>query len=191
MRDFLVYVVGHWIARLTPLHRQTRNLRFKGFNFNVTFYCFSASGATISSFARSPQYDELCRAPRPDLCVVFMGGNDITENTVVANLQARLKEFCMHIEAITNSHIRVSMIEPRTRLLGVMRITFNKVRNSLNRNLQHRDQYFRPRSFITPLRFEYLSSNGVHPNAAGIERLILKVQKVACEYLHAHHANQA
>ena len=173
------------------MHRQTRTIRFKGFNYNINFYCFSTLGFIISLYVRISQYDELCRAPRPDLCIVFMGGNDITENTVVTELQVKLKDFCRHIEAITNSPIRVSMIEPRTRLRGVFKITFNKVRNSLNRNLQHRDEYFRPRSFLTPLRFEYLSSDGVHPNAAGVDKLVLKVQKVACEYLHAHHANQA
>ena len=120
-----------------------------------------------------------------------MGGNDITENTVVADLQAKLKEFCKHIEAITNSHVKVSMVEPRTRLCGVQSDTYNKVRNSLNRNLQHRDPYFRPRAFVTPLRFEYLSPDGVHPTTIGVARLVFKVQKVVCEYLHAHHALQA
>ena len=150
----------------------------------VIFFTFSAVGATIGSFFRSSQF-------RPDLCILFMGGDNIIETTVVVDLQAKLKEFCRLIENITNSHVKVSMLEPRTRLHGVQADTYNKVRNSLNHNLQHRDPYFRLRYFITPLKFEYLLSDGVHPITFGIASFVWKVRTIACEYLYAHHASQA
>ena len=71
-----------------------------------------------------------------------MGGNDITQDTVVRELQYKLKRFCQHIEQITTTPAKVFMVEPRTRLHNVDFVTYNRIRNSLNPNLQHKERTF-------------------------------------------------
>ena len=191
MRDFLVYVVGHSITNVRNLHNHWHNIRYKDANFRVFIYCFSAPGATLDSYLQSPAYDDLCNAPRPDLTIVFMGGNDIEQDTVVCELQYKLIKFCKHIEEITNSYAKVFMVEPRTCLRGVDSDTYNRIRNSLNRNLQHRErEYFPDRVVITPLIFEYLSLDGVHPGPVGVAKLIFKIQRVIGLYLYSYHAHE-
>ena len=191
MRDFLVYIVGHSIANVRNLHNHWHDIRCRDVTFRVFVYCFSTPGATLDSYLSSPAYNDLCKAPRPDLTIIFMGGNDISQETVVAELPYKLTKFCKHIEEITNSFAKVFMIESCNRLRGVDTDTYNKIRNSLNRNLQHRArEYFPDHVVITPLRFEYLSSDGIHPGPTGIARLVYKIRKVVGSYLYAYHAHE-
>ena len=179
MRDFLIYVVGHSIANLQGLHNRCHNIRFNEAVFRVFVYYFSVPGATLDSYLLSSKYFQLCNAPKPDLTLVFMGGNDISQDTVVRELQYKLKRFCQHIEEITTTPAKVFMIEPRNRLRGVDFVTYNGIRNSLNQNLQHEEWlYFPDRIVVTPLRFKYLSPDGVHPGPVGIARLLHRIQRV-------------
>ena len=93
MRDFLVYIVGHSIANVRHLHNRWHDIRNRDATFRVFVYCFSTPGATLESYLSSPAYNDLCKAPRPDLTIIFMGGNDITQETVVAELQYNLTKF--------------------------------------------------------------------------------------------------
>ena len=144
MRDFLVYAVGHSIANLRDLHDRWHNITYHGVTFRVFIYCFSAPGANLDSYLNSSAYEDLCNAPKPHLTFLFMGGNDITQNTIVRELQYKLMKFCQHIEQITTTPCKVLFIEPRTRLRGVDYISYNRIRNSLNRNLQHRERTYFP-----------------------------------------------
>ena len=144
MRDFLVYVMGHSIANIQNLHNRWPDIRFNKVTFRVSIYCFSVPGATLDSYLQSPAWDDLCNAPKPHLTIVFMGGNDIEQDTVVRELQYKLFKFCKHIEEITDSYVKVFMVEPRSRLRGVDSVTYNRIKNSLNRNLQHRECHYFP-----------------------------------------------
>ena len=188
MCDFLVYAVGHSIANLRDLHNSWHNITYNGVVFRAFIYCFYAPGATLNSYFNSSAYRSLCDAPKPDLTLVFMGGNDITQNTVVRELQDRIIQFCEHIESLTTVPCKVFFIEPRTRLRGVDYVSYNRIRNLLNRNFQHKDRTFFPNRYvITPLRFEFLSTDGVHPNAFGEVRLNAKVLQVIGSHLYTHH----
>ena len=188
MRDFLVYDVGHSIANLRDLHNSWHNITYNGVVFRAFIYCFSAPGATLDSYLNSSAYRDLCDAPKPDLTLVFMGGNDITQNTVVRELQYRIVQFCKHIELLTTVPCKVFMIEPRTRLRGVDYVSYNRIRNSLNRNFQHKDRTFFPdRYVITPLRFEFLSADGVHPYPFGEVGLSAEALSVIGSYLYSYH----
>ena len=95
MRDFVAYAVGHSIANLRDLHKRWHNITYNGVLFRVFIRCFSCPGATLNSYCNSSAYRNLCRAPRPDLILLFMGGNDITQDIVVRELQDRLIEFVL------------------------------------------------------------------------------------------------
>ena len=190
--DFRVYLVGNSIANIAHMDKGQCTIRVYDEVYLVKYRTFSVVGGNTRSFFGSPQFDELLRSPRPDLCIVFMGGDDIIETTMVSDLQARLKEFCKLIENITHAPAKVSMIEPRKCFKNnVQPDTYNKIRNSLNRNMQHRDPYFMMRYFVTPLKFEYLSSDGIHPITYGIVIFIGKMQMLASDFLHARAALQA
>ena len=144
MRDFLVYAVSHSIANLRDLHNRWHNIIYNEVTFRVFIYYFSVPGANLDSYLTSSAYEDLCNAPKPHLTFLFMGGNDITQNTIVRELQYKLMKFCQHIEQITTTPCKVLFIEPRTRLRGVDYISYNRIRNSLNRNLQHRERTYFP-----------------------------------------------
>ena len=190
-REFRVYLVGNSIALIGHMDKRQCTIRVYDEVYLVKYRTFGAVGGNTRSFFGSPQFDDLIRSPKPDLCIVFMGGDDITETTMVPDLQARLKEFCKLIENITHAPAKVSMLEPRTCLHNVQPVTYNKIRNSLNRNMQHRDPYFKMRYFITPLKFEYLSPDGIHPITYGIASFVWKMQMIARDFLHARDALQA
>ena len=188
MRDFVAYAVGHSIANRRDLHESWHNITYNGVLFRVFIRCFSHPGATLNSYCNSSAYRDLCRAPKPDLVLLFIGGNDITLDTVVRELRDRIIEFNKHIEYMTVAPSKIFFIEPRTRLRGVDYDTYNRVRNSLNRNFQHNEHtWFPSRYVVTPLRFEYLSADGVHPNEIGEARLNSKVLEEIGAHLFKNH----
>ena len=192
MRDFLVYLVGHSIANVRPLHDRWHDIRYRDVTFRVNIHCFSTPGADLESYLTSPAYVKLCQAPSPDLVLVFIGGNDIKEDTVVAELQANITKFCKHIEEVTNSFAKVFMIEPRNSFRGVEADTYNRIRNSFNRNIQHRSRdYYRRRFVVTPLRFEYLALDGVHPNRVGSAKLVHVINRTIGSFLFSWYASEA
>ena len=192
MRDFIVYLVGHSIANVRPLHDHWHDIRYRDVTFRVYIHCFSTPGANLESYLTSPAYRDLCAAPSPDLVLIFIGGNDIKQDTVVAELQYGITKFCKHIEEITKSFAKIFMIEPRNRLRGVDVDSYNRIRNSFNRNIQHRNRdYYPDRFVVTPLRFEYLAADGVHPNPVGSARLVHRIRRTIGSFLYSWHAHEA
>ena len=192
MRDFIIYIVGHSIANVRQLHDRWHDIRYRDVTFRVFIHCFSTPGATLDSYLTSPAYRDLCESPSPDLVIVFIGGNDIKQDTVVAELQYGITKFCKHIEEITKSFAKIFMIEPRNRLRGVDVDAYNRIRNSFNRNIQHRNrEYYPDRFVVTPLRFEYLATDGVHPNPVGLAKLVHQIRRTIGSYLYSWHAHEA
>ena len=58
----------------------------------------------------------------------------------------------------------------------------------LNRNLQHKEKVFMPdRVVITPLMFENVSKDGVHPAQSGKTQLVIRMFRVVGSYLYSFH----
>ena len=80
------------------------------------------------------------------------------------------------------------MIEPRTQTRGLVEKTYNKIRNFLNRNLQHKNRFMSDRTVVTPLRFENVSADGVHPRPIGRTQLYCRIFEVVSLLLYANFA---
>ena len=120
--------------------------------------------------------------------MILIGGNDIKQDTVVKELQYKLTKFCKLIEEVTQVPSKVFMIEPRLKFRGVDFDTYNKIRNSLNRNLQHKEKRLFPdRIVVTPLQFEYLAVDGVHPRPVGLAKLVFRMKRVVGSFLYSYH----
>ena len=181
----MVYLVGHRLADVGSLHNHWHDIRYRDATFRVFIHSFSTPCATMESYLTSPVYTDLCNAPNPDLVLIFMGSNDIKEDTVVAELQASITGFCKQIEEVTQSFAKVFTIEPRSRYLGVNLYTYDHIRNSFNRNIQNHKGYYRRRCVVNPMRFEHMALDGVNPSHIGTLWLVQQIKTTIGSFLYS------
>ena len=83
------------------------------------------------------------------------------------------------------------MIKPRTKCRGDLDPEkYNKNWNSINRNFQHKNDFYAERIVVTPLRFENISSDGVHPRFVGRALLRQKIFEIVASFLATEHHGQ-
>ena len=115
-----------------------------------------------------------------DLVILWIGSNDIKENSSVKDLARKIKQLVQTIEEKCEAEVRTCMIEPRKPgLVGRFRVeeeTYRKVAKAVNRKLQSKElRGKRVIDFGAKPFWDALGWDGVHFNRQGREHVNAKL----------------
>ena len=139
---------------------------------------FRAPGGRADSFYS----DDRLRAVlewKHDLCILWVGSNDIAEGMKPQELTQTIKDIIRNIERDCGAIVCLCLIEPRTRAgdRPISATNYKKVQQSVNSKLK-RTLHNQVIHFNTAFYVETLNSGGVHWTSEGRERVDNKLVTV-------------
>jgi len=145
---------------------------------NVELNIFRAPGGKASSFFEDNRMNEVLKWEH-DLCILWLGSNDIKSNTNPDELLDRIAEICHAIERDCQAVVIVCQIEPRLYLreIPVSHNQYKKIQGGINNRLKRRLSN-KLIHFNTCLFVKELASDGVHWSNTGRDRVDSKLKKV-------------
>lgn len=144
---------------------------------------FRAPGGRAASFFSDVRMSDVLQWNH-DLCILWLGSNDIADGIVLSELSSTIQEIVVAIEEQCEATVCVCLVEPR--LYGdfapISAEDYKKVQNAVNkrlkRKLENQHIHFNTTAFV-----EELSSDGVHWTDEGRERVENKLKTVIEGYL--------
>lgn len=124
---------------------------------------FSVPGGTASSFFEDSQMTRVLEWTH-DLCILWIGSNDVTENTSTEKIINNIVKIVEAIEDRCEAIVQVVLLEPRVYPNGVpvSETTYMKVQKAVNRRLKKVLAGIRFHHFISRLYRDQLAEDGVH-----------------------------
>ena len=161
-------------------HSQTRYLNFKKTLEVKKFY---KSGANFRSIQESLQFQKLVEF-KPDLLFLFLGSNDITEESQVNKIFDNYNELKAEIEEKIKPKRGCYLLDFEKRTLNnkyVSKNTYRKIRNALIKKIKKLDKDnfipFRPFSGLIETD---IGPDGIHINNKGATIIVENIeQKIA------------
>ena len=168
-----VAVLGHsYVKRLPePSPTLARRLQFR---------FFPKGGAKAATIVNEPVFSELCDF-QPDLTFLIIGGNDITENTVIPNLAEKIIGVAKDVEDKAGGHCLIMGIESRFALSDFTQ--YNKIKNGINRYLRWKTDFSKTRYRPMEMSKEDLAADGVHLTPLGSQKLYDLIVRTAEKHL--------
>ena len=123
--------------------------------------------------------------PKPKLTIILLVGNDIREDTVVTRLERSIVNLCKEVEAVHQRAVRFYLLEPRLITRDVELDSFERICNAMNKKVLQRNRFMSDKVIVTPLKYENLSVDGIHPNPQGKLMLIDHIKSVTAEFFYA------
>ena len=133
---------------------------------------FRAPGGKAESFFGDPRMCNVLEWPH-DFCILWLGSNDIREDTVVKNIVDNLCTIVYEIEEKCSAQVIIVLVEPRFYPFEypVSHFTYGKAQKGINRQLRRR---LKNRSFIrytSAFWKNHLAEDGVHFDAFGKNKI--------------------
>lgn len=124
---------------------------------------FRAPGGRAESFFEDPRLCNVLEWPH-DICVLWLGSNDIREDTVVKTVVDDICKVVYEIEEKCSAQVIIILVEPRFYPFEnpVSHFTYTRVQKGINRQLKRR---LKNRNFIrynSPFWANHLARDGVH-----------------------------
>ena len=168
-----IAIFGH---SYTSRFRVDKPLLFPGHYLQL----FDVPGGKVSTIKSTGKWQALL-SYAPELTILMLGGNDITENTTPKDLALEIEQLVKEIEEATRGHCLIIGIESRVRPRGLSAETFNKIKNGVNRWLKRLLPYTRSRYHSMCMHKEELV-DGVHLTLAAQDNLFKRVIQISMEF---------
>lgn len=176
METVNVCMIGHSYIRY--LHNE--NLRFVEIKHNLRAqlsYVFRA-GATFRTFLENKGWVDLAKGSNPDIIIVYLGGNDIREQTPLQVVYKNAKDFYALLrELFPNAKIVASQVESRylahTNSFGTPAAQqysslANYLNNYLNKEIKTKDKLFMVKGANKLSNPDIYGPDGVHLTDTGL-----------------------
>ena len=140
---------------------------------NIQIDTFCCPGATASNLTEYAEYQRFIDK-QFDVVVVFIGGNDITDNCKIANIYAKIKDIIEDIENIIQPRFGTHLLEPEVRTGDPRFIApgkYYKIRTHLIRKIKEKRELSLWTLLGRGLKLEHLGSDGTHLNREGKVKL--------------------
>ena len=158
-------------------HSQVRDLALPAYVLNgdkhVVFRKYSVPGATVASLKTSEAWARF-RQYKPDLTFLVIGGNDITAQCSAPHVAREIIDLAKEVKTLTSGEVRIFTIERRPGPRGMGHVKYNRIRNSVNRYLKHRDPFTKERLLFSEAR-DSDSQDGVHLRLGAADHLVWRI----------------
>ena len=133
-----VVVLGHSFVRDLPLPAGNP----LGDNSNKIIFCrkFFVPGAAVASIQHGNVWERFVNF-RPNLTFLLIGGNDITPQSLPADIAHAFIVLGKKVKEVTGCEVKIITIERRPVPCRVSALQYNKQRTSVNQFLKHRDPF--------------------------------------------------
>ena len=168
--DKLVAVVGHSLVpqSIGPID-------------GVKVEIFRSPGARISTFHSNPKLSNVLYWTH-DLTILFIGGNDINDNCVPAEISENIQNLIEEIHTTCNSHIAFVLIEhrnpPPDNRFNVTASNYNRIATNINNRLKRK---YKNKSYVQFVSvgakpFKFGVTDGIHFDRETKTHLITKLR---------------
>ena len=148
---------------------------------NAEIRIFRGPGGRADSFFDDSRMNEVLEWEH-DLCILWIGSNDIDNETRPKDIAENIIEVIQSIEQNCEAVVYICLVEPRFYASGFMsEEDYRKVQRKINKILK--EQGNQVIQFNSSSWVEYLGSDGVHWNEEGRERVKSKLRKTIRNFM--------